>query len=101
MPGEIQAALQNPVDQGTNERGAINRAMALSSNAAGEVIQIVNLALKEDDGHLCPCFLMDLGATRSPRCGFYSTHGVPFHSLEILAALLPAQTHPFDRPHAS
>jgi hypothetical protein len=95
-------ALQDAIDQGADKGRSVNRTMPSLSNTVRELIQVLNLALEQHDGHLCPGFGMELGAPRSSYGAFGSCAAgrTPFHGPEILAALVPAQTHPFSLPYA-
>ena len=61
--GDIQAAVDEAVDQGSNDFGAVEDLAAPATRAGGELIEMTDLPVEEDNGHLRPGLLMDRRAS--------------------------------------
>src|ERR1051325_4319993 len=96
--GKIRAALQHAIQDSPDEGCAIDGLVAALSNGSRQIVQVLYLSLEQHDRHFCPGFLVDMRTTWAPRTGFRGGRWrhTPLHNAEILAALLPAQTHPFE-----
>ena len=75
--GDVEAGVEESVDQGPDDFGAVEHLAAAAARSRRETVEILDLAIEEHDGNLGPGFLMH-GRTTAGRLRNAVTTPMPY-----------------------